>query len=53
MMNKVLYIDEGKIVFFGKPEDAMNLPYFKKALTLEERRKYSEISRNKKNLKKK
>ena len=48
MMNKVLYIDEGKIIFFGKPEDAMNLPFFKKALTLEERRKYSELSRNQK-----
>jgi len=45
MMNKVLYIDEGKIVFYGKPEDAMNLPFFKKALSLEERRKYSELSR--------
>ena len=53
MMNKVLYIDEGKIAFFGKPEDAMNLPFFKKALTLEERRKFSEISRNKKKSKKK
>ena len=53
MMNKVLYIDEGKIIFFGKPEDAMNLPFFKKALTLEERRKYSEISKNKKKNKKK
>ena len=53
MMNKVLYIDEGKIVFFGKPEDAMNLPFFKKALTLEERKKYSEISRNKKKSNKK
>ena len=45
MMNKVLYIDDGKIIFYGKPEDAMNLPFFKKALTLEERKKYSEISR--------
>ena len=45
MMNKVLYIDEGKIVFYGKPEDAMNLPFFKNALSLEERRKYSELSR--------
>ena len=48
MMNKVIYIDNGKIVFYGKPEDAMNLPFFKTALTLEERRKYSELSRNKK-----
>ena len=53
LMNKVLYIDEGKIVFFGKPEDAMNLPFFKKALTLEERRKYSELSKNKKKSKSK
>jgi len=28
MMNKVIYIDEGKIIFYGKPEDAMNLPFF-------------------------
>ena len=48
MMNKVIYIDNGKIVFYGKPEDAMNLPFFKTALTLEERRKYSELSRKKK-----
>ena len=53
MMNKVIYIDEGKIIFYGKPEDAMNLPFFKKALTLEERRKYSELSKNKKKSKKK
>ena len=51
MMNKVLYIDEGKIIFFGKPEDAMELPYFKKALSLEERNKYSELSKKKKKLK--
>ena len=44
MMNKVLYIDEGKIVFYGKPENAMNLQFFKKALTLEQRKKYSELS---------
>jgi ATP-binding cassette subfamily C (CFTR/MRP) protein 4 len=44
MMNKVLYMEEGKIIFYGKPEDAMNLPFFKKALTLDERKKYSEIS---------
>ena len=48
MMNKVIYIDNGKIVFYGKPEDAMNLPFFKTALTLEERKKYSELSRKKK-----
>ena len=48
MMNKVIYLDGGKIAFFGKPEDAMELPYFKKALSLEERRKYSELSKKKK-----
>ncbi len=51
MMNKVIYIDDGKIAFFGKPEDAMELPYFKKALSLEERNKYSELSKKKKKLK--
>ena len=53
MMNKVIYIDNGKIIFYGKPEDAMNLPFFKKALTLEERRKFSELSKNKKKYRKK
>ena len=48
MVNKVIYIDQGKIIFYGKPEDAMNLPFFKKALTLEERRKFSELSKKKK-----
>jgi ABC-type multidrug transport system fused ATPase/permease subunit len=51
MMNKVIYIDNGKIAFFGKPEDAMELPFFKKALSLEERKKYSELSKKKKKLK--
>ena len=32
MMSKVIYIDDGKIIFYGKPEDAMELPYFKKTL---------------------
>jgi len=50
MMNKVIYIDGGKIMFYGKPEDAMELPFFKKALSMEERRKYSEISRKKQKL---
>ena len=45
MMNKVLYMDDGKILFYGKPEDAMNLPFFKNALSLEERKKFSELSR--------
>ena len=47
-MNKVIYIDEGKIMFYGKPENAMNLAFFKKALTPQERRKYSELSMKKK-----
>ena len=50
MMKKVIYIDDGKIVFCGKPEDAMELPFFKKALTKEERNKYSELSKKKKKL---
>ena len=50
MMNKVIYIDGGKISFYGKPEDAMELTYFKKALSLEERKKYSELSKKKKKL---
>ena len=50
MMNKVIYIDGGKIMFYGKPEDAMELPFFKKALSMEERRKYSELSKKKKKL---
>ena len=50
MMSKVIYIDDGKIIFYGKPEDAMELPYFKKALSKEERKKYSEISKKKKKL---
>ena len=49
MMNKVIYIDGGKIMFYGKPEDAMELPFFKNALSKEERRKYSELSKKKKN----
>ena len=49
MMNKVIYIDGGKIAFYEKPEDAMELPYFKKALSLKERKKYSELSKRKKN----
>ena len=48
MMKKIIYIDDGKIVFCGKPEDAMELPFFKKALTKEERNKYSELSKKKK-----
>ena len=51
MMKKVIYIDDGKIVFCGKPEDAMELPFFKKALTKEERNKYSELSKKKKKIK--
>jgi ABC-type multidrug transport system fused ATPase/permease subunit len=43
-MNKVIYIDNGKIISYGKPEDTMNLPFLKNALTPQERRKYSEIS---------
>ena len=50
MMNKVIYIDGGKIIFFGKPEEAMELPFFKKALSKEERKKYSELSKKKKKL---
>ena len=50
LMNKVIYIDDGKIMFYGKPEDAMELHFFKKALSKEERRKYSEISKKKKKL---
>ena len=50
MMNKVIYIDGGKIAFYEKPEDAMELPYFKKALSLKERKKYSELSKRKKKL---
>ena len=45
MMNKVIFIDNGKIIFCGKPEEAMNLPFFKKALSKEERNKYSKISK--------
>ena len=48
MMKKVIYIDGGKIVFYGKPEDAMELPYFKQALSVEERKKFSELSKKKK-----
>ena len=51
MVNKVIYIDDGKIAFYGKPEDAMELPFFKKALSKEERKKYSELSKKKKKLK--
>ena len=47
MMNKVIYIDDGKIVFYGKPESAMELPFFQEAFSKEERRKYSEISKKK------
>ena len=43
-MNKVIHIDNGKIIFYEKPEDAMNLPFFKNSLTPKERRNYSEIS---------
>ena len=50
LMNKVIYIDDGKIAFYGKPEDAMELPFFKKALSKEERKKYSELSKKKKKL---
>ena len=50
MMNKVIHIDNGKIAFYGKPEDAMELPFFKKALSKEERKKYSELSKKKKKL---
>ena len=45
MMNKVIYIDNGKIIFCGRPEEAMKLPFFKKALSKEERNKYSELSK--------
>ena len=50
MMNKVIYIDGGKIMFYGKPEDAMELPFFKKALSMEERTKYSELFKKKQKL---
>jgi len=49
-MNKVIYIDNGKIIFYGKPEDAMELNFFKKALSKEERRKFSEMSQNEQEL---
>ena len=48
MMKKIIFIDDGKIVFYGKPENAMELPFFKKALSKEERKKYSELSKKKK-----
>ena len=48
LMNKVIFIEKGKIIFYGKPEDAMELPFFKKALSKEERNKYSELSITKK-----
>ena len=48
MMKKIIFIDDGKIVFYGQPENAMELPFFKKALSKEERKKYSELSKKKK-----
>ena len=49
-VNKVIYINDGKIEFYGKPEEAMELSFFKEALSKEERRQYSEISKKKLNL---